>query len=201
LFEVTANGLATQMASSPEQNFVTVCGQPCLFSDASTASVAKCSVPAISTTYSNSNFKIENVSEDLKPAQTFGTNANHALVFDNNLLNNAGDTTAADCTIGAEFRDGFVGLISQVRWFMSDIADKSVFNATTKFQGSNDGATYSDLFTFDDNLHEGWNYHKWEDAQEPKYRFYRFTGASAGSCNINEIKFTGVETIESSQAT
>jgi hypothetical protein len=27
----------------------------------------------------------------------------------------------------------------------------------------------------DENLHEGWNYFKWETAaEEPKYRFYRF---------------------------
>ena len=121
-------------------------------------------MPSISTTYSNTNFQIEKVSENLRPFKTFGTNANHALVFDNNLLNNAGDTTAADCTIGAEFRDGFVGLISQVKWFMGDINDKSIFNATTKFQGSNDGTTYTDIFAFDDNLHEGWNYHTWESA-------------------------------------
>lgn len=99
------------MASQPKTNFVTVCGQPCEYSTASTASVAKCSVPAISTSYSNSNFKIAEISEDLKPGKCFGTNANHGKVFDNNMLNNAGDTTA-NCHIGAEFKEGFVGLIS-----------------------------------------------------------------------------------------
>jgi hypothetical protein len=51
----------------------------------------------------------------------------------------------------------------------------------------------------DENIHEGWNYHKWEDpAEYPKYRFYRFYGTKPGSCVINEIKATGVETVDHS---
>jgi hypothetical protein len=49
----------------------------------------------------------------------------------------------------------------------------------------------------DENLHTGWNYHMWETSTDyPKYRYYRFYGASAGACAINEITFTGVETID-----
>jgi len=51
----------------------------------------------------------------------------------------------------------------------------------------------------DENLHEGWNYYKWETASEqPKYRFYRFYAQAQGACAINEITFTGVETIDDS---
>jgi hypothetical protein len=51
-------------------------------------------------------------------------------------------------------------------------------------------------------LHEGWNYHKWEEAKDfPKYRFYRFatkdTSKINGGCLINEITFTGTEVIDS----
>jgi hypothetical protein len=53
------------------------------------------------------------------------------------------------------------------------------------------------LFTVDESVHEGWNYHAWEDpADYPKYRFYKFSGTKTGSCLINEIKITGVETID-----
>jgi hypothetical protein len=42
----------------------------------------------------------------------------------------------------------------------------------------------------------------WESADEyPKYRFYRFHGASSGACSINEITFTGVETIDNEDST
>lgn len=64
------------------------------------------------------------------------------------------------------------------------------------FQGSDDGVTYTDLFTQGENVHEGWNYHTWETpAEYPRHRFFRFEGLKAKSCIINEIKFTGVETI------
>jgi hypothetical protein len=45
----------------------------------------------------------------------------------------------------------------------------------------------------DENMHSGWNYHKWEDAADyPTYRYYRFYSANKGGCKINEITFTGV---------
>lgn len=72
-----------------------------------------------------------------------------------------------------------------------------------KFQGSNDNSTWNDLFAADENIHEGWNYHKWEDsAAQPKYRFYRFYNPSnVLGCDINEMKMTGVETVDNSQST
>jgi len=54
----------------------------------------------------------------------------------------------------------------------------------------------------DNNLHEGWNYFKWEDAaDQPKYRYYRFYAEEQGACAINEIAFTGVETIDDEAST
>jgi len=102
------------------------------------------------------------------------------------------------CHIGIRFKEGHVALISQIKWFLSDIQDKSIYADETKLQGSNDGTIYSDIFTMDENVHDGWNYHKWtEPADYPRYRYYRFYGTKAGSCVINEIKATGVETVDS----
>jgi len=96
------------------------------------------------------------------------------------------------------YKEGHVALISQVKWFLSDIQDKSIYADETKLQGSNDGTTYTDIFTMDENIHDGWNYHKWTDpADYPRYRYYRFYGTKAGSCVINEIKATGVVTVDS----
>jgi len=59
LYEVTAGGVASLLASDSRVNNVTVCGSVCQYSDAdSSATVAKCKLPAISTVYSNANFKI-----------------------------------------------------------------------------------------------------------------------------------------------
>ena len=59
LLDINAQGLSTLLKGDPKNNFITVCDTKCPFSDtASTADVSKCSLPPISTTYSNSNFKI-----------------------------------------------------------------------------------------------------------------------------------------------
>lgn len=81
-----------------------------------------------------------------------------------------------------------------------DSNDKAELVNITHFQGSNDNQTFTTLFTVDANLHSGWNYYNWEDPNDyPKYRFYRFFGSSSGACSINEITFTGVETIDNEE--
>lgn len=54
----------------------------------------------------------------------------------------------------------------------------------------------------DENIHEGWNYHKWNDSsQYPRYRFYRFYHPTdPEGCLLNEIKMTGVETVDNTDA-
>jgi hypothetical protein len=54
----------------------------------------------------------------------------------------------------------------------------------------------------DDNVHEGWNYFNWEElTEQPRFRFYRFYADQVGACAINEITFTGIETIDSEEPT
>ena len=54
----------------------------------------------------------------------------------------------------------------------------------------------------DENVHEGWNYYNWEDlSDQPRFRFYRFHATQVGACAINEITFTGIETIDSEEPT
>jgi len=115
--------------------------------------------------YSNQNFKISTESENLKSGKYFGTADDFEIVFDDVLLEKPTDTSST-CHVGMQFKENHVGLLSQVKYFMRDIISKDVFVNTTTFQGSIDGSTYTDLFTLDDNLHEGWNYFKWEDAAE-----------------------------------
>jgi hypothetical protein len=95
-----------------------------------------------------------------------------------------------------EFKEGHVGMLSQVKYFTPTISDKTIMVDNTVFQGSDDGVTYTDLFTVDENLHEGYNYFYWEDpSEQPQYRFYRFYGPNKFGCFFNEITFSGVETI------
>jgi hypothetical protein len=106
------------------------------------------------------------------------------------------------CHIGVAFKENFVGLLTQAKFFLPS-GDKSIFPANLKFQGSNDNITFTDIYTADELIREGWNsimFGDSEDIATPKYRFYRFLGSMAGVCNINEIELYGVETIDNNNA-
>jgi hypothetical protein len=76
------------------------------------------------------------------------------------------DSGEAECYVGGSFKENHVGMLSQVKYFMGDIDDKTQYADLLKFQGSADNATWTDLFTVDENVHEGWNYFQWEDAAD-----------------------------------
>lgn len=204
LYEVTAAGLSSILAANSTANHIKVCDNVCAFSASdSSATVAKCKLPKLSTLYSDSNFNISTVSEDLRSGVPFGTLTNNSAAFDNVLVVNVteGAQVNGSCHIGMAYKAGHVGMLHQVKWFIGEIWDKTIYAGEVKFQGSSDGTTYTDLFTMDENVHEGWNYHNWESsATYPKYRYYRFYGTKAGSCVINEIKVTGVETVDNNDA-
>jgi len=85
---------------------------------------------------------------------------------------------------------------------MTDIDNLSLYNGILKFQGSSDNTTWVDLHVADENIHEGWNYVDLnETGTMPKYRFYRIYSSTQTGCLVNEIKFTGVETVDNSDAT
>ena len=105
--------------------------------------------------------------------------------------------------MGMQFRQGYVAILSQVKFFLSASDTNNFRNGNLIFQGSMDGITYTNIYTVDNNVHGGWNYKKWNSTLQdgPIYRFYRFFGLAKGSCLINEIVLTGVETIQDMNTT
>ena len=54
IYDVEMQGLATSLKANPLTNFINICGNKCVYSDAdSTLAKAKCRLPAVSTVYSN----------------------------------------------------------------------------------------------------------------------------------------------------
>lgn len=104
-------------------------------------------MPRISTIYSNENYGIMTKSENLKAKKYFGTAADFELAFDDKMLVNPTDTSLTP-NLGLQFKDGHVGMISQVKYFLKDFNKNSMVNNTV-FQGSMDGTTYTDLFAMD----------------------------------------------------
>lgn len=118
LYEIAGKGVSSKLAMKPKDNFVEVCGEPCLFdAKESTATSAKCRLPPMPTSYANTNFGISTQSEDLKSGIYFGTGANYANAFDNHL-GTTNDDTAASCNIGMKYKPGFVAQISQVKFYL-----------------------------------------------------------------------------------
>lgn len=175
------------MRDFPNSYNISVCENVCAFSEAdSSNSAAACILPPISTSYSNVNFNITKESV-LDSGKYFGSSstADHSVVFDKNNLNTL-DDSSSDCHVGMEFRDGYVGSLSKVKYMVSDIA-KENFIDVLSFEGSDDGSTYTNLFTADYNVGSGWNTHDFDTTSPPKYKYYRFKGTAANSCKLNEI--------------
>ena len=115
--------------------------------------------------------------------------------------------TGADCYLGTMFEgDGsgyFVGILTEIRFFMDYFSDKAVYSGNLKFQGSNTGFdddSAVDILTIDEELHEGWNYYKFEEwgIDTPKYRYYRLFNAVNNGCDkIGEINFIGAKAFDS----
>ncbi len=93
-------------------------------------------------------------------------------MFDGMNWNSNADQ-AANCNFGTVFKPGHIGYLREVKYFMNRFTRA---NIVTKmfFQGSNDGTTYTTLFTIGEEIHEGWNYYTFEQGKELKYRYYRF---------------------------
>ena len=157
----------------------------------------------MSTVYSNEQFSIETTKDDLRFKKTFGTLDDVAKVFDHQLtMVPTVSSGISECFVGGSFKANHVGMLSQVKYFMGDIEQKENYADLLKFQGSSDNTTWTDLFTADENIHEGWNYYQWEVAtDQPKYRFYRLYNSLDKGCDVNELKMSGVETVDDSGTT
>ena len=78
----------------------------------------------MSTIYSDEQYNISRVSEDLRTGTAFGNLVNNDIVFDNNLLIKPVQSSDS-CEIGVGFKEGHVAMISQVKWFLQDFTKAS----------------------------------------------------------------------------
>jgi len=99
-------------------------------------------------------------------------------------------------------KDGHIALLDEAKVFINFLIDKSPYVDNLVFQGSNDHwATFDDLHTFDDNLHEGWNYINFrEEVSKPAYNSYRFFGHADGACRVTEFRLNGVQAIDNTSS-
>ena len=127
-------GFTTMLKTLPLENYIKICEKKCVITAAdSVAGTAWCKVPSVSTTYSNENFKIEVPSENLNSGKFFGTNASQApRAFDNKPMTLVNDNEKV-CNVGMEFKKGYIGAITQVKYFLKEIDNRASFENNLAF--------------------------------------------------------------------
>lgn len=68
-------------------------------------------------------------------------------------------------------------------------------------QGSIDGTSFTDIYSYDASIHEGWNSVDFRDAGSIVYSSLRLQGATDGSCRLGEVKVIGVEVFDNATPT
>jgi hypothetical protein len=135
-YEVHAAGLSALMKQDNNQHYVKVRDEKCVYNDnSSSATIAKCKIPKLSTLYSDANFNISTMTEDLKPPRKWGTLNNNSVPFDGVLVTKPveGSMVGGLCSIGVSFKVGHVAMLRQVKWFLGDITNKAIYEGITKF--------------------------------------------------------------------
>lgn len=127
--QINSEGLSTILKNDTTNNFISVCDEKCEFSaELSDSSKTTCKMPKMSTVHSNANYKIETPQDDLRFRKTFGNLDDVSMVFDHNLnVLPTIQSAQSNCFFGGSFKANHVGMLSQVKYFMGDIQDKSIF--------------------------------------------------------------------------
>jgi len=139
----------------------------CEFSEAdSTNAYGSCTLPEISTTYSDANYNIQSTSL-LKTGMYIGnrpTVKDPSKMFDGDVLIHYNDFRAKSW-YGMKFKVGYVGVLDKVKYFVPGDKTKSHYIGNLVLQGTNDGwTTVVDLYTVEDTVSSGWNTVEFKDA-------------------------------------
>ena len=201
-YTVTAASLTATLVGSTT-DYIDVCGNKCAIDEAnSDSSQLTCTLPYVSTTYSASNYDI--VTKGLLHDGTWtgtASDAELAKLIDNNNIVDMTDSTAADCYAQVQYKPNHVGVLDEAKIFINKLTNKTpLIGGNLIFQGSNDGTTFTDLWTIDASVHEGWNSIDFDSGSQPAYNIYRFQGKVSGSCRIGEIRLHGIESIDDNNA-
>ena len=190
-----ASGLASSLLDS-ESNYIDVCGNTCVLDeDASTADQAVCTLPHVSTSYSASEYEI--VTSGMIHDGTWWGTASDAelakLTDDKNMIDLIDNYSP--CFFDIQYKKNHVGVLDEVKFFINDLIDKSVYDGGLVFRGSDDGLNWTDLWAIDASIHEGWNSHDFEEGSKPAFNIYQFYGQYSGSCRVGEVRLHGIEAI------
>ena len=187
-YNIEGTGLASTLSGNSE-NTVTVCNQLCEIDyEESDADNAKCILPQLMTTYSADTFDMAEAASLSGTWTGSGSSSELAKLNDGNNLDDYSDSSAP-CYYQLSADDSYVFQVDKVKVFINNLLDISPYDAFLKLQGSDSAQeTWTDIYTFDGYIHEGWNTIMPEDGQPPfSYNTFRFYGEKVGSCRFGEV--------------
>lgn len=196
-YSISGTGLASALQSS-DMNKVTVCENECVLDLASSdSSQASCTLPALATSYSANEYDLIKASN--LAVQWTGTGSNPQALNDDVNTKDLSDTTSSGCFAEVSARPGYTFSIEEVKIFLNSLTNKTPYiNGNLILQGSTDGASFSDIYSYDESIHEGWNSVDWRSSSPQVFKTIRLQGAVSGSCRLGEVKLIGVEVLDDS---
>jgi hypothetical protein len=178
---------------------VKVCGRPCKVTEALYTSLT-CESPVLATKYSQDTYDLQSMATDITEGLTSTTAASGYP-----LSNTADDVAStyfksndSPCSISLDAGSG-----RQVRLGGMRIKPaEDTVTTYTKLKGSyvessDDATTWTKIYTFS-AVYEGWNYWKIPSDESYEARYFRFTGSTDSLCRLSEIRFSGVNLLDSS---
>ena len=159
---------------------VKVCGQTALLDlTGSTTNTLNAIVPVYATTHSLDLYKVQSSSVIKGTVTSVPANVG-LLAFDGITTTMYASYTSDNCYVQVMFDSDKVGRLTSLKYYMNRMTDKQTnFVGKLKFQSSSDGTTWSDVFTADTYLREGWNTYIPTNALE--FQYYRFYSATKGA--------------------
>lgn len=120
LFSVTAEGLTTDIKNNRAQ--IQVCEKECKLSEDSTDAEAKCELPFIQTIGSRNTFTLVEAASIVGPTILESADFGEKFFDGKNLPGISG--SSSNCYIGTSFTEGFIGYVTEFRFFMDYISNR-----------------------------------------------------------------------------
>lgn len=191
-YAIESSGLYATLLGS-DSSSIKVCGNECaLREDLSDGAFAVCELSHLATTFSVDTYSIT------ESAALHGTVFPVDSVLDDSEVTIDHVDNTAGCNFGMTFKADHVAVLDEAKVYINFITSTAPYVDKLHFEGSNDNWATSDrLFTYGQDVHEGWNYINYREsgADKPAYNSFRFVGDEAGSCRVTEFKLLGVEAI------
>ena len=102
--------------------------------------------------------------------------------------------------VGYDFGVGNVAQLTKVRFFMGQMTDKqAICVGHIRFQSSNDGTTWTDIFSGDKFMRKGWNSYNLTSPQSSQ--FFRMFNDDYINCPLTELEMIGNVVIDETATT